>query len=85
MSVNNTPLHKESYHTNADSVICVNEVLSWECNVNMIGLHLVPAYNEFSYNKHPPTTSSFLCIFLLVVSGTQCTYVTSSVTASTQL
>ena len=27
---------------------------------------------KFSYNKHPATTSTFSCIKVLVVSGTQC-------------
>ena len=44
---------------------------------------LDPAYNDFGYIidsnvkkfgyfEHPPTTSSFLCIYLLVLSGAQC-------------
>ena len=33
---------------------------------------LGPAYNEFGYNEHPPATSSFLCVYLLVISGTKC-------------
>ena len=31
-----------------------------------------PAYSEFGYNEHLLTTSIFLCIKVLVVSGTQC-------------
>ena len=27
---------------------------------------------KFSYNEHPVTTSTYLCIKMLVVSGTQC-------------
>ena len=30
---------------------------------------------KFGYNEHPPTTSSFFCIFLLVLSRTQCNWV----------
>ena len=30
---------------------------------------------QFGYYEHPPTTSSFLCIFLLVLSGTQFNWV----------
>ena len=26
---------------------------------------LGPAYNEFGYNEHPPTTSRFLCIKII--------------------
>ena len=33
---------------------------------------LGPAYNEFGCYEHPLTTSSFLCIYSLVISGTQC-------------
>ena len=30
--------------------------------------------NEFGYNEHPTTMSNFLCINLLVLSRTQCTF-----------
>ena len=38
--------------------------------------HLLIDHNvkKFSYNEHPATTSTFSCIKVLVVSGTQCTY-----------
>ena len=29
---------------------------------------------KFSYYDHPPTTNNFLCIYLLVISETQCIY-----------
>ena len=35
---------------------------------------LGPAYNKLGYNEHILITNSFFCIILLVVSGTQCTY-----------
>ena len=51
-----------------------------------VWLQRAPAYSEqilcikvidsnvkkFGYYEHPPTTSSFLCFYLLVLGGTQC-------------
>ena len=37
--------------------------------VKIIGSNI----KKFGYHEYPPTTSSFLCIYLIVISGTQCT------------
>ena len=39
-----------------------------------------PGYSEFGYNEHPFITSRFLCIKLLVVSGTECNLNTNDCT-----
>ena len=35
---------------------------------------IVSNVKKFGYNEHSLIISSFICIFLLVVSGTQCLY-----------
>ena len=46
----------------------ITQLLLKECSLSMnselssVGGPLGPAYDEFRYNEHPATTSSFLCI-----------------------
>ena len=51
-----------------------NSVICFDCNLSYT---LGPAYNEFGYYEHPPTTSRFLCIKIIDSN------VNSSVTTST--
>ena len=59
------PAYNE-YPAKTSRFLCIRII---ECNVR-----------KFGYNEHPLKTSSFFCIFLLVVSGTQCTYISKNET-----
>ena len=56
------------------SSVTTSNRLLWANNFQW-NQHLLIDHNvkKFSYNEHPGSTSTFLCIKLLVVSGTQCT------------
>ena len=40
--------------------------------ISDITVTLFPAYSELGYYEQPPTTNSFLCIYLIVIGRTQC-------------
>ena len=56
------------------SSVTTSNRLLWANNFQW-NQHLFIDHNvkKFSYNEHPGSTSTFLCIKLFVVSGTQCT------------
>ena len=48
-------------------------------NLVSSGHHLIDRnVKKFGYNEHPATTSTFSCIKVLVVSGTQCICITDN-------